>query len=143
MTGWSFNLRSGSYSDSEDDTQSDRTSNPSFILPAATGTGLQNSSNHSLDTASTTQKNDTSRELEDLFGGIEDDAIVDYKPNPWNIAKINANTRASATGRTTSVKPVSKPLNTKPVGNKRLFIPKDKVAGAKFSDFARFSVKVC
>ncbi|CAE6484095.1 unnamed protein product [Rhizoctonia solani] len=46
--------------------------------------------------AQSTRQEQVNKELEGLFGCAEDERIVEYKPNPWSIAKINANTRNSA-----------------------------------------------
>lgn len=143
MTSWSFNLRSGSYSDSDDDSEAISASDPNRTASVVTNSSLQDPGGNSLDTLPRTLQNDTSRELEELFGGIEDDAIVNYKPNPWNIAKINANARASTTGFAKSAKSASKPLDRKPAGNKRQFFPKSKGAGNIVAAPSPFTAKVC
>lgn len=144
MTGWCFNLRSGSYSDSEDDTEPDNTHTSNSIPPNATDTNTspQNPGSGSPDTASTTRQNETSRELKELFGGFEDEAILNYKPNPWNIAKMNANARASAPGLAKPAKPALKHVEIKAAGNKRFFFSKAKGAGGKLGNIARSSAKV-
>ncbi|KAF8607437.1 hypothetical protein BDV93DRAFT_604019 [Ceratobasidium sp. AG-I] len=141
MSGWSFNLRSGSNSDSEDDTETNSPSNTDHIAPAATNSSLQDPVSHPLDVVSRTPQNDNSKELEELFGGIEDDAVVNYKPNPWNIAKINANSRPARTGPAKSVRPASKPLEVKAAGNKRFFVTKPRGAGANLTSVSHFSAK--
>ncbi|KAG9096883.1 hypothetical protein FRC07_010866, partial [Ceratobasidium sp. 392] len=50
---------------------------------------------------SLSNEDSTSKELEQLFGTCGEET-VQYKPNPWSIAKINANARATS-------KPSSKP----------------------------------
>ncbi|QRW13308.1 hypothetical protein RhiLY_12307 [Ceratobasidium sp. AG-Ba] len=66
MTHWHFNLRSGYESDDEEDLGAKQTE------PAPSAED----------------------ELHDLFGTNEETVV--HKPNPWNIAKMNANTRRTA-----------------------------------------------
>ncbi|KAH7337556.1 hypothetical protein B0J17DRAFT_663412 [Rhizoctonia solani] len=85
MTLWTFDLRSND-SDIEDDEENDiRIRNASFP------------DTHTLpqDVQSIRQKQ-VNKELEELFGCVEDERTVEYKPNPWSIAKINANIRNAA-----------------------------------------------
>ncbi|KAG8778169.1 hypothetical protein FRC12_025122 [Ceratobasidium sp. 428] len=102
MTHWQFNLRSGFDSD-DDDNELTTTSEPSIHISLSDATtDLQLNDTHDNDSPShipipttmTTTEDSTSKELEQLFG-TADEETVQYKPNPWSIAKINANARAT------------------------------------------------
>ncbi|CAE6461093.1 unnamed protein product [Rhizoctonia solani] len=80
MTLWTFDMRS-SDSDIEDETDFNFSVSDTLLQPD--------------DVQSTPQKQ-TEKALEELFGTTDDELDVEYKPNPWSIAKINANARKSA-----------------------------------------------
>ncbi|KAG8757750.1 hypothetical protein FRC11_004312, partial [Ceratobasidium sp. 423] len=90
MTPWTFNLRSND-SDLEDEEET--------ISPLQSVTALDTHPQH--DDIQRTRQMQTNKELEELFGTTEDEESVEYKPNPWSIARINANSR--------NVAPVTKP----------------------------------
>ncbi|KAG8791185.1 hypothetical protein FRC12_009962 [Ceratobasidium sp. 428] len=113
MARWQFNLRSGFDSD-DDDSELTATSEHSIHIPPSDATtDLQpndtydNSTSHIPIPTTTTTEDSTSKELEQLFGTI-DEETVQYKPNPWSIAKINANARA-----TRDPAPTGKPQKSK------------------------------
>ncbi|KAG8707352.1 hypothetical protein FRC09_001872 [Ceratobasidium sp. 395] len=102
MTHWQFNLRSG-FDIDDDDNELTTTSEPTINIPPSNATTdlrqndtHDNSPSHILipTTTTITTEDSTSKELEQLFGST-DEETVQYKPNPWSIAKINANARAT------------------------------------------------
>ncbi|KAJ1301241.1 hypothetical protein OPQ81_003649 [Rhizoctonia solani] len=111
MTPWTFNLRS-SNSDIEDEEETNPFSQ-NITSPNA---------HPQRDEILAIEQKQKDIELEELFGGAEEEA-VEYKPNPWSIAKINANAR-----KTLQAKPKPKPIK-KPTIN----------AGSKSSGLERFS----
>ncbi|KAG8738320.1 hypothetical protein FRC10_006991 [Ceratobasidium sp. 414] len=94
MTNWRFNLRSGLDSDEDDVNE-----NPAQASSENTGPGPRNHdtnddpSSHRV-LVGTANEDSTSKKLQELFGTAEEEK-VSYKPNPWSIAKINANARAT------------------------------------------------
>jgi hypothetical protein len=136
MTDWRFDLRSGYDSDDDDPPANERMSSSGTHSAAVTSDPADSHNNSSIEPplpCATDGKDATSKELEDLFGATEDEA-VHYKPNPWNIAKINANARASSARLANTHKQVPKVQKTKPTGDgKRLFPP---AGNSRFQPFA-------
>ncbi|CUA73472.1 hypothetical protein RSOLAG22IIIB_10831 [Rhizoctonia solani] len=80
MTLWTFNLRSND-SDIEDEEAESPCQNAT--------TSHTSHSQHP-----NTRQKQINHELEELFGTTEEN--IEYKPNPWSIAKINAHSRNTA-----------------------------------------------
>ncbi|CUA74586.1 hypothetical protein RSOLAG22IIIB_11324 [Rhizoctonia solani] len=76
MTLWTFNLRSN-----DSDIEDEEAESP-----------CQNAT--TSHTTHSQHQNQINNELEDLFGTTEEN--IEYKPNPWSIAKINAHSRNTA-----------------------------------------------
>ncbi|KAG8709229.1 hypothetical protein FRC09_000786 [Ceratobasidium sp. 395] len=102
MTHWQFNLRSGFDSDDDDDKPTIDSERSTNIPPSDMAANFQPNDTHDKSpshipiptTTTTTPEDSTSKELRQLFGSA-DEETVQYKPNPWSIAKINANARAT------------------------------------------------
>ncbi|CAE6498868.1 unnamed protein product [Rhizoctonia solani] len=95
MTHWAFNLRS-SDSDMEDEDETVSLTHDTHLQPN--------------DNENTRQK-EIDKALEELFGTANEDEGVEYKPNPWSIAKINANARKIPPRTTPQTKTLPKPAS--------------------------------
>ncbi|CAE6487012.1 unnamed protein product [Rhizoctonia solani] len=111
MTLWTFDLRSND-SDLEDEEET--------IPPLQNMIALDTHPQHG--NTQRAQQKQTDKELEELFGTKDEDS-VEYKPNPWSIAKINANAR--------NIAPVTKPKS------KKIWKPTNN-PGSKSSGLERF-----
>ncbi|CAE7210912.1 unnamed protein product [Rhizoctonia solani] len=93
MALWTFDLRS-SDSDMEDEDDSLNTTLSNHL------------EQHHIDN---TRQGQINQELDELFGAPEE--TVEYKPNPWSIAKINANSRNTVSLPKPTPKKIWKPGN--------------------------------
>ncbi|KAG9088218.1 hypothetical protein FRC06_002169, partial [Ceratobasidium sp. 370] len=112
MPDWRFNLRSGFDSDEDDDVDPEKLVQASPAPDSQKHDTNDNSCSHHF--APKVNEDSTSKELQELFGTSEEDKVC-YKPNPWSIAKMNANARGTA-ARLGARKPASKARwPTKPI----------------------------
>ncbi|KAG8710917.1 hypothetical protein FRC08_016553 [Ceratobasidium sp. 394] len=114
MAPWQFNLRSGFDSDEEGPDSKPlvhASSESTGAGPRDHDANENQTTRHSLPDA--TSEDSISKELRELFGTPEEEKVC-YKPNPWSIAKMNANARAT-TDHSSFRKPTFKsPWPTKP-----------------------------
>jgi hypothetical protein len=147
MTLWTFDLRSSdSDIEDEEDISSNTTPHVSSDPPIALNTSLHPQQPN--DQAN--QHNRTAKELDELFGVEKEEDDINYRPNPWSIAKMHANTRASSGAtrvkRKNQVTKTSKAAarNTRPFATNNLwskngFVPQAKADREKHGIATQFT----